>query len=265
MPEDVRNEIQENPAPSTPGQRSSQRSIGARYGKGGNEAKKPVVYCPDAGQCEDCSDTCGPSGCSLQCSCFLTNELACEHPGPFNSFFYCCRSMLDRYPRKRVVCADEPFLVETTKPATSNKKAKPLDVPYSLKGLKALETFEEMDVIGEYTGPRIHYKKTLQWKFKLEQDDKYLMQTLNGEWLIDGEYGNELRYVNASCKPNAKFVEWGGYPDGEKRIFLIATKKIQPEEMIHVKNYGWSTGRIKLEVQCLCKLTPECVAGEVRL
>ena len=67
------------------------------------------------------------------------------------------------------------------------------------------------------------------------------------------------------CKPNSKFVEWAGYPDGDKRIFLIATKKLQPDDMIHVKNYVWSTGRIKLAVQCMCKQTPESVAGTVLL
>jgi len=93
----------------------------------------------------------------------------------------------------------------------------------------------------------------------LKEKDKYLMET--GDDYIDGSTGNESRFINSSCKPNATFVAIGGYDIGT-RVFLVATKNIKPHTMIYADKYGWKSKNKKFNLQCRCGMTVKCLNGE---
>ena len=84
------------------------------------------------------------------------------------------------------------------------------------------------DYIATYRGPRL---TTAEADRREKRGATYLF-TLNRHWTIDGSpRWNVARYINHSCKPNAKPVTRDG------RIVIVAAKRIEPGEEI-AYHYG---------------------------
>ncbi len=109
-------------------------------------------------------------------------------------------------------------------------------------GLFASRDFKKGEMIIEYTGEKITEDEANQ------RGGKYLFE-LNDQWTIDGKGRENLaRYINHSCKPNAK----PEIDDSEEHIYIYSTKKISAGEEI-VYNYGkWYLTEIIGKDSCLC-------------
>ena len=189
--------------------------------------------------CVNCSTTCGPHGCGFGCECFLEHRVcvnACAS--------YVCNAMPHKILQKKVEANVESF----------GNRGKSV----AMLGLLILEDCKEGEIIMEYTGPRLN-KKVFQSQLRMEstQGARYYMEA--GDKIIKGDYGNEARYVNSSCKPNCKYYLWE-YPDGSFRVFLTAIKNIKSRTFLHAK-YDWGN----FVERCLCQLTAECKRGNVYL
>ena len=175
------------------------------------------------GKCDFCSDTCDEFGCIDDCSCFIEQK-RCYHEGNDDyvcGFCYVCDAMPDRHPRFGTHVAIETFLEQS---------------PGEHHGLQASEEIPKNAIIGEYTGSV--YQKGFDYFLKLHGCDGYIMDLCNG-YVVDGYYGNQLRFVNASCVPNAEFEVWRF--QGFNRIFLRATAHIAVDQHIYA-TYNWSAG-----------------------
>lgn len=64
------------------------------------------------------------------------------------------------------------------------------------------------------------------------------MDLCNG-CVVDRYYGSQLRFVNASCVPNAEFEVW--MFQGFNRAFLRTTAHIAVDQYIYA-TYNWSAG-----------------------
>ena len=93
-------------------------------------------------------------------------------------------------------------------------------------GLFAIAVIEKGTFIIEYVGPKISNDKVHH-----RRNTRYLFE-VNSSWTIDGSpRWNTARYINHSCRPNAKAVVSRG------RIRIQATKRIKPGDEI-TYNYG---------------------------
>ena len=93
-------------------------------------------------------------------------------------------------------------------------------------GLFATELIEKGAFIIEYVGPRISSEEVSR-----RRNTRYLFE-INSHWTIDGSpRWNTARYINHSCRPNAKV----GVSRG--RIRIKAIKRIKPGDEI-TYNYG---------------------------
>ena len=111
-------------------------------------------------------------------------------------------------------------------------KAKVLEGPFRVGrsetglGLFATEVIEKGTFIIEYIGLRISSEKVSR-----RRNTRYLFE-INSCWTIDGSpRWNTARYINHSCRPNAK----AGVSRG--RISIKAIKRIKPRDEI-TYNYG---------------------------
>ena len=96
-------------------------------------------------------------------------------------------------------------------------------------GLFATKPFKKREYIVTYRGHRIRSAQA----DALEAKGSRYMFEINSRWTIDGsKRWNLARYVNHSCRPNAKAVERKG-----PTIVYIARRRIKPEEEITV-DYG---------------------------
>ena len=111
-------------------------------------------------------------------------------------------------------------------------------------GLFTLRAIPAGKKIIEYVGPVITSEEADR------KGGKYLFE-LDDEHAIDGSArSNTARYINHSCRPNAK-----GYTTG-RRIWIWSLRNIKPGEEITI-NYGkeYLDEHIK---QCMCA---KCAAG----
>ena len=92
------------------------------------------------------------------------------------------------------------------------------------KGLFATRRYQRGDVICQYTG--ILYRRDQE-----PSCNRYLVEE-NGHWTLDGsDMSNVGRWVNHSCKPNARMVVRG------KRVFYRALRVIKPGSEVFI-HYG---------------------------
>jgi uncharacterized protein len=95
-------------------------------------------------------------------------------------------------------------------------------------GLFATKTIKRGAYIATYRGPRI----TTEEADRREARGARYMFELSKKWTIDGSpRWNVARYINHSCKPNAKPVGRNG------GIVIVAARRIEPEEEI-TYSYG---------------------------
>ena len=95
-------------------------------------------------------------------------------------------------------------------------------------GLFATKLIKRAAYIATYRGPRVSTEEAYQ---REHRGSKYLFE-LNSRWMIDGSpRWNVARYLNHSCKPNAKPVIRKG------RIVFVALRSIPPGEEI-TYDYG---------------------------
>jgi uncharacterized protein len=95
-------------------------------------------------------------------------------------------------------------------------------------GLFATKSIKQAAYIATYRGRRI---STEESERRERRGAKYMFE-LNRRWVIDGSpRWNVARYINHSCRPNAKPVVRRG------RIVFVALRSIAPEEEI-TYNYG---------------------------
>jgi uncharacterized protein len=95
-------------------------------------------------------------------------------------------------------------------------------------GLFATKSIKRAAYIATYRGPRISTEEA----DRREARGARYMFTLNSRWTIDGSpRWNLARYINHSCRPNAKPV---GRNSG---IVIVASRRIEPGEEI-TYDYG---------------------------
>lgn len=95
-------------------------------------------------------------------------------------------------------------------------------------GLFAIKPIKRGAYIATYRGRRI----TTEEADRREARGARYMFELNSKWTIDGSpRWNVARYINHSCKPNAKPVGRNG------GIVIVAERRIEPDEEI-TYNYG---------------------------
>jgi len=95
-------------------------------------------------------------------------------------------------------------------------------------GLFATKTIKRGAYIATYRGRRI----TTEESDRREARGARYMFELNKRWVIDGSpRWNLARYINHSCRPNAKPVGRGG------GIVIVALRRIEPDEEI-TYDYG---------------------------
>jgi SET domain-containing protein len=95
-------------------------------------------------------------------------------------------------------------------------------------GLFATKLIKQAAYIATYRGRRI---SAVEAELRERRGAKYMFE-LNRRWVIDGSpRWNVARYINHSCRPNAKAVVRKG------RIVFVALRSIAPGEEI-TYNYG---------------------------
>jgi SET domain-containing protein len=106
-------------------------------------------------------------------------------------------------------------------------------------GLFTLETIPRGHRIIEYTGPIISAEEAARRRGKYYFD-------LDEKRVIDGSpRSNKARYINHSCRPNAK-----GYTSGRK-VWIWSLRNIKPSEEITI-DYGREYLDAHME-QCRCE------------
>ena len=95
-------------------------------------------------------------------------------------------------------------------------------------GLFATKPIKRAAYIATYRGQRI---STEEAERRERRGAKYMFE-LNRQWVIDGSpRWNVARYLNHSCRPNAKPITRKG------KIVIVAVRRIDPEEEI-TYDYG---------------------------
>jgi SET domain-containing protein len=92
------------------------------------------------------------------------------------------------------------------------------------RGLFATKSFRRGDFVCEYRGKL--YRRDYE-----PSANRYLVE-VNGHWTLDGSTMKNIgRWVNHSCRPNAKMIIKG------RRVFYRALRKIKPGEEVFI-HYG---------------------------
>jgi SET domain-containing protein len=97
-----------------------------------------------------------------------------------------------------------------------------------LHGLGCFATvrFLKGNRIAEYAGETISRKEAMR---RMKRPNGTCISELEAEWYIDGSVdGNQTRYINHSCDPNADVVVIAG------SLFIFALREIAPGEEITV-------------------------------
>lgn len=99
-------------------------------------------------------------------------------------------------------------------------------------------------IIAEYTGNRLYGRniERLHWALEHHRMEPTVLVKVptEGDVVDPRTVGNEGRYDNHSCSPNARLVEIDVH--GKKLIFLAVLRAIEPDEEIYI-DYQWYTGR----------------------
>jgi uncharacterized protein len=119
-------------------------------------------------------------------------------------------------------------------------------------GLFATKPIKRTAYIATYRGPRISNEEA----DRREARGARYMFTLNSRWTIDGSpRWNVARYINHSCRPNAKPVGRNG------GIVIVALHRIEPGEEI-TYDYGREYLKYFFENEgCRCARCCEKAAG----
>lgn len=93
-------------------------------------------------------------------------------------------------------------------------------------GAFAKQPIPHSSLIIEYVGEMISRKESeKRQRHTIAERGHFYMIQLKSDILIDSKYyGNESRFINHSCEPNAKSVRWS--VGGEYRIGIFATRDI---------------------------------------
>jgi uncharacterized protein len=119
-------------------------------------------------------------------------------------------------------------------------------------GLFATKPIKRTAYIVTYRGRRLSDEEATELDAR---GSKYLF-VINSKWTIDGSPRWNLgRYVNHSCRPNAKAVGRNG------GIVFVASRRIEPDEEITI-DYGREYYRYFVDSGG-CRCTP-CIAKAVR-
>jgi SET domain-containing protein len=104
------------------------------------------------------------------------------------------------------------------------------------RGVFALRDIAEGERIIEYTGERIsHDEATSRYDDEAVKRHHTFLFTVDDDICIDGSHGgNEARFINHSCEPNAYALVQ------KKRIFIRALRAIEAGEEV-VYDYWYST------------------------
>lgn len=95
-------------------------------------------------------------------------------------------------------------------------------------GLYAMEKIPAEEFIIEYMGEVIDDEECAR-RFRAAKDDNFYFIALGQKMFIDSKkYGNDSRFSNHSCEPNAAAMKWTAYIEGQEhiRIGLFALREI---------------------------------------
>jgi SET domain-containing protein len=129
--------------------------------------------------------------------------------------------------------------------------------PIQGRGVFATRAIAKGDRIIEYTGERITHEEAAR-RYDDEAMDRHhtFVFTIDDELCIDAStQGNEARYINHSCDPNAKSLI------DRRRIFILATRAIRAGEEV-LYDYWYSTDE-SYSVDDLMRLYP-CACGAAK-
>lgn len=129
--------------------------------------------------------------------------------------------------------------------------------PIHGRGVFAKSKIDKGECLIEYKGERISWKEAIR---RHPHDPKQPNHTFyfsleNGNVIDAKNKGNAARWINHSCKPNCEAIEVKDDKLGS-RVFLVAKKKIKPEEELFY-DYSLSidgkiTKSIKKDYECRC-------------
>jgi SET domain-containing protein len=149
----------------------------------------------------------------------------------------------------------------TPKPARSRAPEAPVQVRRSRiqgRGVFATRDIGRGERIMEYTGERIsHEEASERYDDETMRRHHTFLFTVDDEVVIDGaRFGNDARYINHSCAPNAYSVV------ARKRVYIHALKKIRAgEEILYDYWYsidpGYTLEELRRLYPCHCG-APKC-------
>ena len=106
--------------------------------------------------------------------------------------------------------------------------------------------------IAEYAGEKISRKEAMR---RMKRANGKRISELEAEWYIDGSVGgNQTRYINHSCDPNADAFVVGG------SLFIFALREIAPGEEITV---DYLNSFAQDQSVCQCR-TASCRQGDIQ-
>ncbi len=119
------------------------------------------------------------------------------------------------------------------------------------RGVFARKKIKKGSFIGEYQGNRISWEEANERYVELDGHCHTFFFGIDEETVIDGDdNGNDVKYINHSCKPNAEAIN----DDGQ--IFIYALKKIKKDDEIF---YDYKleypekiTKKVKRKYACFC-------------
>lgn len=101
-------------------------------------------------------------------------------------------------------------------------------------GLFAMENIPTEAFVIEYMGEFIANRE-FEHRFKHTPNEKFYYLALNQNMFIDPtHYGNDARFINHSCEPNAAAHKWIVQANGQEeiRVVLFASREIQQIDYI---------------------------------
>ncbi|VDO26383.1 unnamed protein product [Haemonchus placei] len=117
--------------------------------------------------------------------------------------------------------------------------------------VRALRNIRRGTFIGEYTGEILSDDEAA----RPERSDTYFFETRVDLHIVDGRlYGNFTRFINHSCRPNARvgMVVWEAQPEQLSHICIFASENILKGTEITI-SYGKSWWDAKLrQLSCRC-------------
>lgn len=99
-------------------------------------------------------------------------------------------------------------------------------------GLFASQNIDQGDLIIRYLGEVIDKS---EFRKRHNRDEKLLYFMVLGSHVIDAtNYGNDSRFINNSCRPNANFIKWE--VDGSEQIGIFANRDILKASSMFTNN-----------------------------